>query len=59
MFYIPLLIVAWLAMAYFSYRLILRDEINAAKNKELNSEKSLESDQTSSQTNWHPYIRMF
>jgi len=51
MFYIPILLIFWLTIVYFTYRMILRDE--------LNSGESLENDPALSPPHWHPYIRMF
>jgi hypothetical protein len=51
MFFIPILLISWLTIVYFTYRMILRDE--------LNSRKSLENDPALSPHHWNPYIRMF
>ena len=59
MFLVSLLLIGWLIIAFFIYRMILRHELRAAEERALNSDESLENDQPLPNPNWHPYIRMF
>lgn len=59
MFFILLLLIAWLIVVFFIYGMIVRHELSAAEERALNLGESLESDQPLPNPNWHPYIRMF
>ena len=59
MFLVSLLLIGWLIIAFFIYRMILRHELSAAEERALNFGESLENDHPLPNPNWHPYIRMF
>lgn len=59
MILVSLLLIAWLIIAFFIYRMIVRHELRAAEERALNLGESLENDQPLPHPNWHPYIRMF